>query len=258
MLWPGSGPTTKRWPDSNARSRRLPIRRCRGWRDGPGWASASARPSSTTSTEPADDLTAAIAAFGAADNLPSKLTALLELATLEAEQPETSQFALDEARHALALADLDRSPFHACLAPHEVGRTDGGPGGRAAPADRPSVGGAHRAGSGCRCGSSNDWAATCWVADVSPTPGPTSSRRRVWPSRSGESSGTARCCASFPTETASCFDDLVELRLATGDVSEAFDAADRSRSRSLLDDVFRALGRRPGRAVGGGGAPRHL
>lgn len=179
-------------------------------------------------------LLSAIDAFQAADNLPSKLTALLELSALEADDPATAQFALDEARQVLALADVDRSPFHACVAHLKLAELTTG-----AESER-------------RLRAAHRLATRIHLAPLSMRVEQRLGHYLLERGRHTEAAphveaavqhatalrGELRHRAllrSFPTETASCYEDLVELRLAHDDLRGAFQAADQARSRSLVD-----------------------
>ncbi len=207
------------------------------WLEGRAWLGAGLCHARLGATDSARDaLLASISAFQAADNTPSKLTALLELATLEGESPHTRQFAMDEARRALALADVESTPFHSCIAHLKLAEFSSG--GDSERHLRSALRLAERVG----------------LAPLTMRVEQRLGHLLMEHQRMREAAPHVRAAAahaellsnrihhrtllrSFPTETATCFQDHVELLLHEGDYRQAFEVADRARSRSLRDLV---------------------
>lgn len=189
-------------------------------------------------------LRTAIDAFEASGNLPLTVASLLELARIEAADQAFTALALDQLRRALALADEDRWPVQACVAQLRLGELTSG-----TEAER--------------------WLRSALRLAERARLLPLTMRARqqlghhlLARGRSGDAREHVESAVEiaeslrsrlnhhsllrmFPTETVSCYDDLVALRLADGDVEGAFTAADRGRSRSILD--LRRLAVREGR-----------
>lgn len=179
-------------------------------------------------------LRTALDAFQASDNLPLAITALLELAAVESADPTMHVLAVDQVRRAVSLADVDRWPVQACLAQLRLAELDSGAEGerllRSALrlAERAELApltmrahqrlGRHLLSRGRPRDARPHVESAVELAETLRSRLPHHSLLRL-----------------FPAETASCYDDLVALRLVDGDVAGAARAADRGRSRSLLD-----------------------
>lgn len=185
-------------------------------------------------------LRTAIDAFEASDNLPLTVASLLELARIEASDRAFTALALDQLRRALALADEDRWPVQACVAQLRLGELTSGneaerwlrsalrlaERARLLPLTmraRQQLG--HHLLTRGRIGDAREHVES--AVEIAE-----SLRSRL---------NHHSLLRMFPTETVSCYDDLVALRLADGDVEGAFTAADRGRSRSILDLRRRAV-----------------
>lgn len=183
-----------------------------------------------------DALRTAIDAFQASDNLPLTVASLLELASVESADPSMTALALDQLQRALTLADADRWPIQACLAHLRLGElTPGAEGERSL---RASYRLAERAGLSplvmrVRQRLGHHLLRSGRVAEAQPHIEAAVVAAESLRGRLRHQS----LLRLFPAETASCYDDLVALRLAQGDIAGAYHAADRGRSRSLLDSA---------------------